>query len=72
MENTVSPRPAKKTDNNANQTGYYVTLVIAVVIGLVGTFLRFVQDSFTLSMISNVLLAIGWIIVFRVIFKILK
>lgn len=72
MATTVEQRPAKKTDNNANKTSHYVTLIIAVVIGLVGTFLRFAQDSFTLSMISNVLLAIGWIIVFRVIFRILK
>ena len=72
MATTVEQRPAKKTDNNANNTSHYVTLAVAVVIGLVGTFLRFVQDSFTLSMISNVLLAIGWIIVFRVIFRILK
>lgn len=47
-------------------------LIVAVVIGLAGTFLRFLQDSFTLSMISNVLLLIGWLIVFRVIFRILK
>lgn len=72
MANTVEHKRATKTDNNANNTSHYLTLSIAIVIGLVGTFLRFVQDSFTLSMISNVLLAIGWIIVFRVIFRILK
>lgn len=72
MASTVEQRPAKKTDNNANETGHYVTLAIAVAIGLAGTFLRFVQESFTMSMISNVLLAIGWIIVFRVVFRILK
>lgn len=72
MATTVEQRPARKTDNNANKTSHYTTLIVAVVIGLAGTFLRFLQDSFTLSMISNVLLLIGWIIVFRVIFRILK
>jgi len=72
MSTTVEQRPAKKTDNNANQTQHYQTLAVAVVIGLIGTFLRFAQDSFTLSMISNLLLLIGWIIVFRVVFRIMK
>ena len=72
MATTAEQRPAKKTDNNANQTHYYVTLAIAVAIGLAGTFVRFIQDSFLFSTISNILLAIGWIIVFRVVFRIMK
>lgn len=72
MATSIEQRPAKKTDNNANQTHYYVTLIIAVAIGLVGTFLRFLADSFTLSMISNVILAFAWFIVFRTVFKIMK
>lgn len=72
MATTVEQRPAKKTDNNANQTHYYVTLAVAVAIGLAGTFVRFIQDSFLFSTISNILLAIGWIIVFRVVFRIMK
>ncbi len=72
MATTIEKTSPKKTDNNANQTRHYVTLAIAVAIGMVGTFLRFVQDSSLLSAISNILLAIGWIIVFRVIFRIMK
>lgn len=72
MASSVEQTRVRKTDNNANQTGYYMTLVVAVILGLAGTFLRFLQDSFTLSMISNVLLLIGWIIVFRTVFKIMK
>jgi len=72
MSTTIEQRPAKKTDNNANETRHYVILTIAIAIGLVGVFLRFVQDSFTLSMVSNILLAIGWLIAFRVVFRILK
>ena len=72
MSTTVEKRPARRTINNANETHYYVTLAIAVVIGMVGTFLRFVQDSTLLSAISWILLAFGWLIVFRVVFRIMK
>lgn len=72
MASSVEQTRVRKTDNNANQTGYYLTLMVAVILGLAGTFLRFLQDSFTLSMISNLLLLIGWIIVFRTVFKIMK
>ncbi|GGH05471.1 hypothetical protein GCM10007415_47310 [Parapedobacter pyrenivorans] len=72
MATSLENRTSRKTENNANQTNYYVTLTIAVAIGLVGTFLRFVQDSFLFSAVSNILLAIGWLIVFRVVFRIMK
>jgi len=72
MSTTIEKRPARKTINNANETHYYVTLAIAVAIGLVGTFLRFVHDSTLLSAISWILLAIGWLIAFRVVFRIMK
>lgn len=79
MENTVSPRPAKKTDNNANRTEYYVTLTVAVVIGLVGVFIRFVPDvvpalgqmTFLFSLIANVAMIIAALIVFKTVFAIL-
>lgn len=72
MATTLEKRPARKTENNANETRHYVTLAVAVAIGMVGTFLRFAQDSTLLSVISWVLLAIGWLIAFRVVFRIMK
>ncbi|MBK1439573.1 hypothetical protein JHJ32_06225 [Parapedobacter sp. ISTM3] len=72
MATTLEKTPPRKTDNEANQTRHYVTLAIAVAIGLAGTFFRFVQDSFLISTISNILLALGWFIVFRVVFRIMK
>ena len=79
MENTASQRPAKKTDNNANRTEYYVTLTVAIVIGLLGVFIRFVPDvlpalgqmTFLFSLIANVLLLAASIIAFKVVFGIL-
>ncbi|WP_262248414.1 hypothetical protein [Parapedobacter soli] len=72
MATTTEKRPARQTINNANETRHYVTLAIAVVIGMTGVFLRYLQDSTLLSAISWVLLAIGWLIVFRVVFRIMK
>ncbi|WP_353183935.1 hypothetical protein [Parapedobacter lycopersici] len=72
MATIVEKRQPKKTENNANQTHYYTTLALAVAIGLAGTFVRFIQDSFLMSAISNILLALGWLIVFRVVFRIIK
>ena len=72
MSTSAEKRPARRTLNNANETHYYVTLAIAVVIGMVGVFLRFAQDSALLSGISWALLAVAWLIVFRVVFRIMK
>ncbi|MGK6352384.1 hypothetical protein [Parapedobacter sp. DT-150] len=72
MATTLEKRPPRKTDNEANQTQHYVTLAIAVAIGLAGTFFRFIHDSFLFSTVSNILLALGWFIVFRVVFRIMK
>lgn len=79
MENTVSPRPAKKTDNNANRTEYYVTLTVAIVIGMIGVFIRFVPDvvpaldqmTFVFSLIANILMIVASVVAFKVIFDIL-
>lgn len=79
MENTAVKRPARKTDNNANRTGYYATIAVAVIIGLVGVFIRFVPDvcpaldqmTFTFSLVANLLMIIAALIVFKTVFGIL-
>lgn len=79
MENTAAHRQPKKTDNNANQTHYYVTLTVAIIIGLFGVFVRFVPDvisaldqyTFLFSMIANVSVIIATLIAFKVVFGIL-
>lgn len=72
MNSKVEPRSHVKTDNNANQTHYYITLVVAIVIGLVGTFFRFVGDTFLINSISNILLLLASIIAIRVVLQIMK
>jgi len=79
MENTAVHRPARKTDNNANRTSYYVTLTFAIAIGLVGVFGRFVpdvlpefgQNASAFSLMANLLVAVAAVMVFRVVFRIL-
>ncbi|WP_118193248.1 hypothetical protein [Albibacterium indicum] len=72
MNTKIEPRPHVKTDNNANQTHYYVTLVIAIAIGMAGVFVRFIQDSFLFTSIANILLIIASVIAIRTVLRILK
>lgn len=79
MENTAVQKQPKTTDNNANQTHYYVTLTIAIIIGLFGVFVRFVPDEvkalnqYTLlfSTIANVAILVASYNAFKVVFAIL-
>ncbi|GGH25809.1 hypothetical protein FAZ19_17595 [Sphingobacterium alkalisoli] len=79
MENTAIERQPKKTDNNANQTGYYVSLTIAIIIGLFGVFVRFVPDvipslgqsTFIFSLIANLAVLLASFLAFKVVFAIL-
>lgn len=79
MENTAVQKQPKTTDNNANQTHYYVTLTIAIIIGLFGVFVRFVPDevkalnqyTFLFSTIANVAILVASYIAFKVVFAIL-
>lgn len=79
MENTAVERQAKHTDNNANRTEYYVTLTVAIVIGLIGVFIRFVPDVFRaldqfeslFSWIANIAIIIASVIAFKIVFDIL-
>lgn len=72
MNTKIEPRPHVKTDNNANQTHYYITLVIAIAIGLAGVFVRFIQDSFLFTSIANILLIIASVIAIKTVLRILK
>ena len=72
MTTKIEPRPHVKTDNNANQTHYYITLVIAIAIGMAGVFVRFIQDSFLFTSIANILLIIASVIAIRTVLRILK
>lgn len=71
MSNSVR-KTQRTNDNNANETKHYVTLVVAIIFGVAGTFVRFVEDSFLFTSIGNVLLIIGSVIAISTVFKIMK
>jgi hypothetical protein len=71
MSNSVRKEP-RTNDNNANETKYYITLVVAIILGVAGTFVRFIQDSFLFTSIANVLLIIASVIAINTVFKIMK
>jgi hypothetical protein len=59
---------------NANSEKHYKLLVVAIIIGIVGVFIRFAGDENTpyFSWIANVLLALGTGIALKAVFDIMK
>ena len=55
----------------ANAEKHYILLVISIVIGLVGVYLRFADFNYA-SAISNIILIIGTIICLKAVFAIMK
>jgi hypothetical protein len=56
----------------ANQTGIYKLMLVGILIGIVGVYLRFAFDSTVLSIVSWVILLIGSIVACKAVFKILN
>ncbi len=55
----------------ANAEKHYILLVISIVIGLVGVYLRFADFHYA-SAIANIILVIGTIICLKAVFAIMK
>lgn len=80
MEQITRTRGPRTIDNNANKSAHYVTLTLAIIIGVAGAFIRFLPDvvssfyeqQFTFSLVANILLVIGAILGFKVVFAIMK
>ncbi|MGZ3750143.1 MAG: hypothetical protein ACXVB0_06685 [Mucilaginibacter sp.] len=56
----------------ANDERHYILLTVAIVIGLVGVYLRFVGDAPYYSWIANVVLILGVAVALKAVFAILK
>ncbi|MDB5024843.1 MAG: hypothetical protein JWP78_2598 [Mucilaginibacter sp.] len=56
----------------ANDERHYILLTVAIVIGLVGVYLRFAGEAPYYSWIANVILVIGVAIALKAVFAILK
>jgi len=56
----------------ANDEKHYMLIVLAVIIGIAGVYLRFVNDTHLYSWIANILLILGVALALKAIFAILK
>jgi hypothetical protein len=56
---------------NANKESHYILIVVAIVIGLVGIYLRFADFRYV-NIVSNIILIIGVLIALKAVFAILK
>ena len=56
---------------NANAEGHYKLMVLAIVIGIVGVYLRFADFQYV-NIVSNIILIIGVLIALKSVFAILK
>jgi len=56
---------------NANAEGHYKLMILAIVIGIVGVYLRFADFHYS-SAVSNIILIIGVLLALKSVFAILK
>jgi hypothetical protein len=56
----------------ANNPAHYATIIVGIVVGLTGIFLRFTGSWPMISLVSNVLWVAGAVICLRSVLKILK
>ena len=61
----------ERSMDTANQAAIYRLILVGVLIGMVGVYLRFAFNSTTLSIVSWVILLIGAIVACKGVFKIL-
>jgi len=60
-----------ESTENANQESHYILLTIAIIIGIVGVYLRFADFRYN-NIIANIILIIGVGISLKAVFAILK
>ena len=60
-----------QSTENANAESHYMLIVVALVIGLIGVYLRFADFHYS-SIIANIILIIGVGVALKAVFAILK
>ncbi|WP_448701056.1 hypothetical protein ACFGVR_03085 [Mucilaginibacter sp. AW1-3] len=60
------------TREQANNPSNYILLIVAIVIGLVGVYLRFAGDARIWNIAANIILVIGVLIALKAVFTIMK
>ncbi|MDB5127290.1 hypothetical protein [Mucilaginibacter sp.] len=61
----------ESSTQKANGEGHYILLTIAVIIGIVGVYLRFADFKYA-SAAANIILIIGVVVTLKAVFAILK
>jgi hypothetical protein len=56
---------------NANKESHYILIVVAIIIGLVGVYLRFADFRYV-NIVANIILIIGVLVALKAVFSILK
>lgn len=69
MEDSLNKNNATAEANNPT---HYATIIVGIVVGLTGIFLRFTGSWPMISIVSNVLWVAGAVICLRSVLKILK
>lgn len=67
--------PSEERDQSmatANNASTYWLILVGVLIGIVGVYLRFAFDSTTLSIVSWAILAVGTVVACKGVFKVLN
>lgn len=70
----MAQSPNHNTDSmkRANDESIYKLMIVGILIGMLGVYLRFAFDSTTLSIVSWVILFVGAVIACKGVFKILE
>jgi len=60
------------TREEANATRHYLLLTVAIVIGLVGVYLRFAGDARGWNIAANIILVVAILVALKAVFSIMK
>lgn len=72
MDNENQMHNQKDTVVAANSPTHYGIIVLGIVVGLIGIFLRFAGDTHIISWVSNILFVLGAVISIKGVLDILK
>ncbi|MES2417184.1 MAG: hypothetical protein V4541_03300 [Bacteroidota bacterium] len=67
-----SQKDREHSMETANNVAIYKLILVGILIGIVGVYLRFAFDSTILSIVSWAILVLGIIVTFKGVFKILN
>lgn len=61
-----------KETEQANNPSHYILLTVAIIVGIVGVFLRFAGETSLINTASNIIMVVGILIALKAVFAIIK